>query len=75
MPGIGVDVWMCQQCLRVNSWPYGIVVAQQAILGPGEGNRAWLELVSDTLVGHGVPRDVFHDDVGKSWLILNQDDA
>jgi hypothetical protein len=71
IPGIGLGVWMCRQCLRANSWPYPIVVAQQAILGIGEGNRAWQSLVTDTLHAHGVPRLTFNDDVGRAWIELN----
>ncbi len=73
MPGIAVAVWMCRRCLRANSWPYPIIVAQQAILGIGEGNRAWQEMVTDTLADQGIDRALFDEDVGKTWLLLNQE--
>ncbi len=71
MPGVQVGVWMCRRCLRANSWPYGVVVAQQAILGVGEGNGSWQQLIADTLADQNVDRALFDEDVGRTWLHLN----
>jgi hypothetical protein len=75
MPGVGVQVWICRGCALRDSWPYPIVVAQQAIMGVGEGSSVWQDLVKQTLATQGVSREVFEQDVRLSFEQLRPDQA
>lgn len=64
MPGVPASFAYCRQCLHANAHPYGMVVANTAMIGGvGQAAEWWLEIVHATLIRLGKDRMEFERDV------------
>ena len=64
VPGVPMSVAYCEECLRANAHPYGILVINTALLGGYEhAAEWWQQMVDDTLAHLSKPRERFDLDV------------
>jgi hypothetical protein len=65
IPGVPMSVAYCEECLRANAHPYGIMVINTAMISGGleEAAEWWREMVDDTLRHLGKTRAQFDLDV------------
>jgi hypothetical protein len=64
IPGIPMSVAYCEDCLRANAHPYGIIVVNTALCGGlDEAADWWKQMVHDTLVHLNKTQDQFDLDV------------
>jgi hypothetical protein len=64
VPGIPYSAAYCEECLKANAHPYGILVAEVAVAGGLENLAPWFrEMVSSTLKHIGKTQEEFDQDV------------
>lgn len=64
MPGVPGSFAYCDACLQANAHPYGVMVANTAMIGGlAEAADWWQRIVDDTLAHLGIERDAFLQDV------------
>lgn len=67
VPGVPVSVAYGEKCLAANAHPYGIVVANTALIGGYEHAAGWWRDMVDCTLSHlAIPRDKFNADVGEA---------
>jgi len=72
VPGVPMSVSYCQECLRANAHPYGIIVVNTAMVGGySEAAGWWQDMVDDTLRHLGKTRQQFTIDVEMELREMN----
>lgn len=67
IPFMPVSVGYCRECLKANAHPWWALVANTACIGGLEhGNKAWQQMVHDTLKHLGRTIEEFNEAVKKS---------
>lgn len=70
MPGVPASFAYCRECYAAGAHPYGMVVANTALIGGLEelatAAEWWTELVDRTLTYLNIPREQFNADVAQA---------
>lgn len=67
VPGMPVSVAYGAACLAANAHPYGLLVANTALIGNyADSTEWWQEMIDATLAHLGKPREQFDADVAES---------
>jgi hypothetical protein len=72
VPGVPMSVAYCEECLRANAHPYGIMVINTSLVGGyDQAAEWWQEMVDDTLRHLDKTRQQFDLDVDHELRELN----
>lgn len=75
VPGVPISVAYGPKCLEANAHPWGILVANTAILGGLEHTAAWWQhMVKCTCTHLGRTLDEFNDEVADSVAEMEQEE-
>lgn len=74
VPGMPVSVAYGSECLKVNAHPYGLLVANTALVGNyAQSAEWWREMVDATLTHLGKSREQFNADVAESSAVFERE--